>query len=91
MRGDRCRPLILRGSPGDPADPVGTPVAFAPGMGAAMIPIVLVICTVLLGVIAGWQPFPGFVGLVVLALFAFIVAGLIGLIDRLEHPESPDR
>jgi hypothetical protein len=69
----------------------GTPIAISRGMGAAMIPIVLVICTVLLGVVAGWQPFGGFVGLVVLALFAFIVGGLISLIGRLEHSESPDR
>jgi hypothetical protein len=69
----------------------GTPVAMSRGMGAAMIPIVLVICTVLLGVVAGWSPFGGFVGLVVLALFAFIVAGLISLIGHLEHPESPER
>lgn len=60
-------------------------------MGAAMIPIVLMICTVLLGFIAGWSPFGGFVGLVVLALFAFVTAGLIALIGRLEHAESPDR
>jgi len=66
-------------------------MAMTQGMGAAMIPIVLVICTVLLGFIAGWSPFGGFVGLVVLALFAFIVAGLISLIGHLEHPEAPDR
>ena len=66
---------------------VGTAVATALGMGAAMIPAILVICTVFLAPIAGWQPFGGFVGVVVLSMFVFIVVGLISLIGDLEQPE----
>jgi hypothetical protein len=61
-------------------------------MGAAMIPIILAICTVILGVVSGWHPFgDGFVGVVVLGLFVFLVAGLIALMNQLEHPENPNR
>jgi len=53
-------------------------------MAASMIPIVLAICTVLLGLIAGWSPFGVFSGLVVLGLFVFVIGGLVKLLTEIE-------
>lgn len=58
-------------------------------MAAAMIPIVLAIVTLILALVAGWQPFTGFVGIVVLGMFALVVGGLVGLVAKLEAPDSP--
>jgi hypothetical protein len=58
-------------------------------MAAAMIPIILTICTVLLGVVSGWRPFDSLSGVVVLGLFGFVVGGLVVLMSRLESPEPP--
>lgn len=56
-------------------------------MAASMIPIILAICTVFLGAIAGWAPFGTFSGIVVLALFVFVIGGLVRLMGELEGTE----